>query len=146
MLIPLLFAALMQISNYTPVTKEMMLNPSPGDWLMMSRTYDEHRFSPLNNGISADGANPASGLARINGVLCGTTLLGGTQGSGTLEGNEESLTTYSDNVTLNNLRHAVRWDSGITQQRLAFDLRTVMADSLLIVPPPLRPSAARLRE
>ena len=47
MLIPLLFAALMQISNYTPVTKEMMLNPSPDDWLMMSRTYDEQRFSPL---------------------------------------------------------------------------------------------------
>ena len=41
MLIPLLFAALLQISNYAPVTKEMMLNPSPDDWLMMSRTYDE---------------------------------------------------------------------------------------------------------
>lgn len=48
----------------------------------------------------------------------------GIQGSGTLEGNEESLTTYSDDVKLNNLRHAVRWDSGITQQRLAFDLRS----------------------
>src|SRR5438874_9957258 len=47
MLIPLLFAALLQISNYAPVTKEMMLNPSPDDWLMMSRTYDEQRFSPL---------------------------------------------------------------------------------------------------
>ena len=37
-----------QVKNYTPVTREMMLNPSPDDWLMMSRTYDEHRFSPLN--------------------------------------------------------------------------------------------------
>jgi len=25
-----------------------MLNPSPDDWLMMSRTYDEQRFSSLN--------------------------------------------------------------------------------------------------
>jgi uncharacterized repeat protein (TIGR03803 family) len=42
-----------------------------------------HRFSPLNNNLNADGANPAAGLAFANGVLCGTTLLGGTQGAGT---------------------------------------------------------------
>jgi N4-gp56 family major capsid protein len=32
----------------------------------------------------------------------------GVQGDGTLEGNEESLTTYSDNVYVDQLRHAVR--------------------------------------
>jgi alcohol dehydrogenase (cytochrome c) len=37
-----------QVKNFTPVTREMLLNPSPNDWLMMSRTYDEQRFSPLN--------------------------------------------------------------------------------------------------
>src|SRR4029450_9913615 len=26
----------------------MLLNPSPDDWLMFSRTYDAQRFSPLN--------------------------------------------------------------------------------------------------
>ena len=42
-----------------------------------------HRFSPLNNGVNADGANPAAGLALSGGVLCGTTLNGGLQGAGT---------------------------------------------------------------
>lgn len=37
-----------QVQNFPPVTREMLLNPSPDDWLMLSRTYDEQRFSPLN--------------------------------------------------------------------------------------------------
>jgi alcohol dehydrogenase (cytochrome c) len=32
---------------FQPVTHEMLLNPSPDDWLMYSRTYDAQRFSPL---------------------------------------------------------------------------------------------------
>src|SRR3981081_4838873 len=36
-----------QVKNYIPVTQEMLLNPSPDDWLMYSRTYDAQRFSPL---------------------------------------------------------------------------------------------------
>src|ERR1700680_648621 len=31
-----------------PVTDAMLENPNPADWLMVSRTYDEQRFSPLN--------------------------------------------------------------------------------------------------
>lgn len=38
---------LAKIKNFTPVTQEMLLNPSPDDWLMFSRTYDSQRFSPL---------------------------------------------------------------------------------------------------
>jgi alcohol dehydrogenase (cytochrome c) len=36
-----------QLQNYKPVTKEMLENPSPEDWLMFSRTYDAQRYSPL---------------------------------------------------------------------------------------------------
>lgn len=43
-----------------------------------------HRFGPLSNGNNADGANPAAGLAVVNGVLCGTTMNGGANGFGTL--------------------------------------------------------------
>ena len=32
---------------FTPVAQEMLLKPSPDDWLMYSRTYDAQRFSPL---------------------------------------------------------------------------------------------------
>jgi uncharacterized repeat protein (TIGR03803 family) len=42
-----------------------------------------HRFSPLVNGSNAEGANPAAGLAVVNGVLTGTTLNGGANGAGT---------------------------------------------------------------
>jgi len=41
-------AALAQVKKFSPVTREMLLNPSPGDWLMFSRTYDSQRFSPLD--------------------------------------------------------------------------------------------------
>jgi len=32
--------AIAQVKNYKPVTQQMLLNPSPNDWLMYSRTYD----------------------------------------------------------------------------------------------------------
>src|SRR6202050_2338497 len=50
----LLFAALavagsqaQVVKDYVPVTEDMLLHPSPDDWLMYSRTYDAQRFSPL---------------------------------------------------------------------------------------------------
>ena len=39
---------LAQVANFTPVTEEVLANPDPADWLMVSRTFDQHRFSPLN--------------------------------------------------------------------------------------------------
>jgi alcohol dehydrogenase (cytochrome c) len=33
---------------FVPVTDATLANPDAGDWLMMNRTYDEQRFSPLN--------------------------------------------------------------------------------------------------
>jgi alcohol dehydrogenase (cytochrome c) len=35
------------VTNFVPVTQEMLANPSADDWLMYSRTYDAQRFSPL---------------------------------------------------------------------------------------------------
>jgi N4-gp56 family major capsid protein len=56
-----------------------------------------------------------------------TKLAGDGKSEGqTLEGNEESLTTYSQNLTINEIRHAVRNrnEGTIDQQRVLFDLRT----------------------
>lgn len=47
----------------------------------------------------------------------------GTQGDGTLEGNEEALTTYSDAVYINQLRHAVRSAGKMSEQRVPFSVR-----------------------
>src|SRR5687767_589748 len=38
---------LAQGESFVPVTKTTLANPDPGDWLHISRTYDQHRFSPL---------------------------------------------------------------------------------------------------
>ncbi len=37
-----------QAEEFTPVTTEMLESPDPSDWLMLGRTYDEQRFSPLD--------------------------------------------------------------------------------------------------
>ena len=37
-----------QSGPFVPVTDAVLANPDPGDWLHLSRTYDERRFSPLN--------------------------------------------------------------------------------------------------
>lgn len=47
----------------------------------------------------------------------------GTLGDGTLEGNEEALTTYSDALIINQLRHAVRSQGRMSQQRVPFSVR-----------------------
>ena len=39
--------AFAQVQGFTPVTQQMLENPSPDDWLMFSRTYDAQRYSPL---------------------------------------------------------------------------------------------------
>src|SRR5574343_1060973 len=47
----------------------------------------------------------------------------GIQGDNTLEGNEEALTTYSDAVLLDQLRHAVRSGGRMSDQRVPFSVR-----------------------
>jgi alcohol dehydrogenase (cytochrome c) len=47
--------AFAQIADFKPVTEEVLANPDPADWLMISRTFDQHRFSPLNQ-INKDNA------------------------------------------------------------------------------------------
>lgn len=43
-------------STFIPVTNDMLLNPGYDDWLMYSRTYDNHRYSPLQQ-INRDNVN-----------------------------------------------------------------------------------------
>jgi N4-gp56 family major capsid protein len=47
----------------------------------------------------------------------------GVQGDGTLEGNEEALVTYSDNIFIDQLRHAVRSAGKMSEQRVPFSVR-----------------------
>lgn len=56
----------------------------------------------------------------------------GVTSSQTLEGNEESLTTYSDSLFIDELAHAVRveGEDSIDQQRILFNLRNEARDGL----------------
>lgn len=47
----------------------------------------------------------------------------GVQGDSTLEGNEEPLTTYTDDFVINQLRHAVRSSGKMSEQRIPFSVR-----------------------
>lgn len=47
----------------------------------------------------------------------------GQQGDGTLEGNEEALATFTDDLTINQLRHAVRSAGKMSEQRVPFSVR-----------------------
>jgi N4-gp56 family major capsid protein len=47
----------------------------------------------------------------------------GIAGDGTLEGSEESLTTYYDDVFIDQLRHAVRSAGKMSEQRVPFSVR-----------------------
>lgn len=47
----------------------------------------------------------------------------GIAGDGTLEGNEEELVRFSDNIFVDQLRHAVRLNGRMTEQRVTYNLR-----------------------
>lgn len=47
----------------------------------------------------------------------------GVASDGTLEGSEEALVTFSDNVLIDQLRHAVRSAGHMTEQRVMYDVR-----------------------
>src|SRR5262249_22169320 len=59
-----------QTADFKPVTREMLANPPPGDWLMLNRTYDEQRFSPLKE-INRDTVAGLQ-LAWARGMAAGT--------------------------------------------------------------------------
>jgi N4-gp56 family major capsid protein len=54
----------------------------------------------------------------------------GVQGDNTLEGNEEALETYTQNITIDQLRHAVRSNGKVSEQRVAFNIRNEIRDGL----------------
>lgn len=54
----------------------------------------------------------------------------GITGDSTLEGNEESLTTYTDDLTIDQLRHAVRSGGEMSEQRVPFSVREEAKDGL----------------
>ena len=59
-----------QGDSFEPVTTEMLVSPDPGDWLMLGRTYDEQRFSPLGQ-VNKDNVSDLR-MAWTRGLPAGT--------------------------------------------------------------------------
>lgn len=55
----------------------------------------------------------------------------GVRGDSTLEGNEEALTTFTDAVFIDQLRHAVKVIGNMSQQRVTFDIRSEAQSGLV---------------
>lgn len=60
---------------------------------------------------------------RITNILRMQLSGAGIQGDDTLEGNEEALVTYTDNILIDQLRHAVRSGGKMSEQRIPFEVR-----------------------
>lgn len=54
----------------------------------------------------------------------------GKSGDNTLEGSEEDLVTYTDQLLINQLRHAVNGGGAMSRQRVPFEARTECKDGL----------------
>ncbi len=54
----------------------------------------------------------------------------GIEGDDELEGNEEALTDYSETMSINQLRHAVRLKGKMDEKRSAYNMRTRAKDAL----------------
>jgi len=54
----------------------------------------------------------------------------GISGDSTLEGNEEALSTYSDSILIDQLRHAVRSGGKMSEQRVPFSVREEAREGL----------------
>lgn len=67
---------------------------------------------------------------KITFSLARKLALDGVADDAMLEGNEESLTVYSDSVTLAQRRHAVRLNGRMSERRTAFDQRMVAKTQL----------------
>lgn len=67
---------------------------------------------------------------RVTFGLRGQLTGAGIQGDGTLEGNEEALSTYADTLIIDQLRHAVRSSGKMSEQRVPFSVREEAKDGL----------------
>ncbi|MBM3273790.1 MAG: N4-gp56 family major capsid protein [Candidatus Sericytochromatia bacterium] len=100
--------------------------------------YMAERENPFANFIGSGMENAIQRLTDLEKkrgdtvkVHLGTKLTGaGITGDNTLEGNEEALSWYNDSVIIDQLRHAVRLDGQMTEQRSAISLRADAGERL----------------
>jgi hypothetical protein len=75
----------------------------------LKQTYASKFMGKDSNSLCQIATDTSKGPGdRVRNILRMLLSGDGIQGDGTLEGNEEALTTYTDNIFIDQLRHAVR--------------------------------------
>jgi len=86
-------------------------------WIYRFLGTDSNSVVQIKNDLSKDAGDR---------IRCGLRVLlegEGVQGDATLEGNEESLVTYNDDIFIDQIRHAVRSEGKMSEQRVPFSVR-----------------------
>lgn len=86
-------------------------------WMSKFMGADSNSLIQLKNDTSKGPGDRITVTLRM--LLSGA----GIQGDSTLEGNEEALVTYTDNLLIDQLRHAVRSGGKMSEQRIPFSVR-----------------------
>ena len=90
----------------------------------MKRTYSRRFMGEGQNSlITIKNETNKNAGDRIRVILRKQMRGRGVVGDATLEGNEESLSTFTQDLVINQLRHAHRSEGKMTEQRVTFDLR-----------------------
>lgn len=90
----------------------------------LKMTYASRFFGSDSNALCVikDDTKKSKG-DRIRCILRMQLSAAGIQGDNTLEGNEEALITYTDDILIDQLRHAVRSGGKMSEQRVPFEVR-----------------------
>ena len=113
------FAAGAAAQTFVPVTEAMLASPNPADWLMMNRTLDEQRFSPLNqiNTRNVGQLRMAWSRGLPNGTQESTPIVSyavnGKQYVMVFTGEGQSVTAGPLGLTKNSMAPAVRGHNSI---------------------------------
>jgi|SRR5215510_9226535 len=90
----------------------------------LRKTYIKNFMGPSSDNLIQIKPETSKGPGDRVRVTLRMQLTGdGVQGDGMQEGNEEALTTYTDDLLINQLRHAVRSEGKMTEQRIPFEIR-----------------------
>jgi N4-gp56 family major capsid protein len=90
----------------------------------LKRTYIKRFIGPSSDSMIQQKNETNKGPGDRIRITLRMQLTGdGVVGDGNLEGNEESLTTFTDDLIINQLRHAVRSEGKMTEQRIPFSIR-----------------------
>ena len=90
----------------------------------LKTTYASRFMGSDSNALCqiVDDTSKSSG-DRVRNILRMQLTGSGVQGDSTLEGNEEALVTYTDDLLVDQLRHAVRSGGKMSEQRVPFEVR-----------------------